>query len=305
LYEAGMDIVENLREAMLGDYVEFADFGKEASTGVIECIPKLTQALLVPLETVRERRGTVDDYLFPLLFMEGPYRSVLDRALGDYGCSTQVEALISEISSAPRRHHEELAAVVAAVQGVLVAIGRASVVGRDGDSEGYYALPHRGDWNSDWSRAFESTRAAAADGVDVIDLGARSSLESPDAGPAVSRPNTAYGRLVDELERFVAERDWEQFHSPKNLAMALSVEVAEIVEHFQWLTEEQSHDLTPEKLAEIRQEIGDVMIYLAELADKFGIDPVEAAQAKVEINKKKYPAALVKGKADKYTEYLR
>jgi NTP pyrophosphatase (non-canonical NTP hydrolase) len=110
---------------------------------------------------------------------------------------------------------------------------------------------------------------------------------------------------VDELERFVEERDWEQFHSPKNLAMALSVEVAEIVEHFQWLTEEQSHDLTPEKLAEIRQEIGDVMIYLAELADKFGIDPVEAARAKVEINKEKYPAALVKGKADKYTEYLR
>jgi dCTP diphosphatase len=306
LYEAGMDIVENLREARLGDYVEFADFGKEASTGVIECIPKLTQALLVPLETVRERRGTVDDYLFPLLFEEeGPYRSVLDRALGDYGFSTQVEALISEISSAPRRHHEELAAVVAAVQGALVAIGRASVVGRDGDSEGYYALPHRGDWKSDWSRAFESTRVAAADGVDIIDLGARSSLESPDAGPAVSRPNTAYGRLVDELERFVAERDWEQFHSPKNLAMALSVEVAEIVEHFQWLTEEQSYDLTPAKLAEIRQEIGDVMIYLAELADKFGVDPVEAARAKVEINKEKYPAALVKGKADKYTEYLR
>jgi NTP pyrophosphatase (non-canonical NTP hydrolase) len=301
-----MDIVEKLREASLGDYVEFADFGKEASGGVIECIPKLTQALLVPRETVRERRGPVDDYLFPLLFeKKGPCRRMLDRALGDYGFTSQVEEMISEISMAPRRHHEELAAVVAAVQGALVAIGGASVVGRDGDSEGYYALPHRGDWNSDWSCAFESTRAAAADGVDVIDLGTRSSLESPDAGLAVSRPNTAYGHLVDELERFVAERDWEQFHSPKNLAMALSVEVAEIVEHFQWLTEEQSHDLTPEKLAEIRQEIGDVMIYLAELADKFGIDPVEAARAKVKINKEKYPAALVKGKADKYTEYLR
>jgi dCTP diphosphatase len=71
--------------------------------------------------------------------------------------------------------------------------------------------------------------------------------------------------------------------------MALSVEVAEIVEHFQWLTEEQSYDLTPAKLAEIRQEV----------------DPVEAARAKVEINKEKYPAALVKGKADKYSEYLR
>ncbi len=102
---------------------------------------------------------------------------------------------------------------------------------------------------------------------------------------------------------FITERDWEQFHSPKNLAMALSVEVAEIAEHFQWLTEEQSHNLPPEKLTEIREEIGDVMIYLVELADKLGIDPVEAARAKVAINGQKYPAELVKGKASKYTEY--
>ncbi len=116
------------------------------------------------------------------------------------------------------------------------------------------------------------------------------------------------GRIsVDDLraaiDTFIKERDWEQFHSPKNLAMALSVEVAEVVEHFQWLTEEQSENLPPEKLAEIRQEIGDVMIYLTELADKLGIDPVEAAKAKVEINGRKYPAELVKGKASKYTEY--
>jgi NTP pyrophosphatase (non-canonical NTP hydrolase) len=109
--------------------------------------------------------------------------------------------------------------------------------------------------------------------------------------------------LRADIRTFIEERDWEQFHSPKNLAMALSVEVAEVVEHFQWLTEEQSTNLPPEKLAEIRQEIGDVMIYLIELADKLGIDPVEAAKAKVEINGKKYPADLVKGNATKYTEY--
>jgi dCTP diphosphatase len=109
---------------------------------------------------------------------------------------------------------------------------------------------------------------------------------------------------VEELERFVAERDWEQFHSPKNLAMALSVEVAEIVEHFQWLTEKQSRELPPEKLVEIGQEIGDVMIYLAELVDKLGIDPAEAATAKIAVNEGKYPVELVKGRADKYTEYL-
>ena len=89
----------------------------------------------------------------------------------------------------------------------------------------------------------------------------------------------------------------------ENLAMALSVEVAELVEHFQWLTEGQSRALPPEKLAQVREEIGDVMIYLVELADKLGIGPVEAARAKVEINRKKYPADLVKGKASKYTEY--
>jgi dCTP diphosphatase len=112
-------------------------------------------------------------------------------------------------------------------------------------------------------------------------------------------------KLRDAITAFIEERDWEQFHSPKNLAMALSVEVGEIVEHFQWLTEEQSRNLPPEKLAEVRQEIGDVMIYLTELAEKLGIDPVEAAKAKVEINSKKYPAELVKGKASKYTEYRR
>jgi dCTP diphosphatase len=109
--------------------------------------------------------------------------------------------------------------------------------------------------------------------------------------------------LRHAIDAFIKERDWDQFHSPKNLAMALSVEVAEIVEHFQWLTEEQSQNLPSEKLTEIREEIGDVMIYLTELADKLGIDPVEAAKAKVAINGQKYPAELVKGKASKYTEY--
>jgi dCTP diphosphatase len=109
--------------------------------------------------------------------------------------------------------------------------------------------------------------------------------------------------LRNAIDAFIAERDWEQFHSPKNLAMALSVEVSEIVDHFQWLTEEQSQGLPPEKLAEIREEIGDVMIYLTELADKLGIDPVEAAKAKMAINEQKYPADLVKGKSFKYSEY--
>ena len=109
--------------------------------------------------------------------------------------------------------------------------------------------------------------------------------------------------LRKEFSRFISERDCEQFHSPKNLAMALSVEASEIVEHFQWLTEEQSRHLPPETLAELREEIGDVLIYLTELAEKLEIDPVEAAKVKLEMNKRKYPATLVKGRADKYTKY--
>src|SRR4051794_18338739 len=104
----------------------------------------------------------------------------------------------------------------------------------------------------------------------------------------VGREDPSLEDLRSAIGAFIRERDWEQFHSPKNLAMALSVEVSEIVEYFQWLTEEQSLNLPPEKLSELRQEIGDVMIYLTELADKLGIDPVEAARAKIVINGQKY-----------------
>ena len=109
--------------------------------------------------------------------------------------------------------------------------------------------------------------------------------------------------LINELREFARERDWEQFHSPKNLAMALSVEVAEIVEIFQWLTQEESKNLGSVKLDKVKQEIGDVMIFLINLADKFGIDPLEAAREKIMMNRLKYPAELVKCKANKYTEY--
>jgi NTP pyrophosphatase (non-canonical NTP hydrolase) len=108
--------------------------------------------------------------------------------------------------------------------------------------------------------------------------------------------------LATELRTFAAERDWDQFHSPKNLAMALAVEVAEIMEHFQWLTEEQSSSLPPEKLQQVREEIGDVLIYLTRLADKLGINPVVAAFEKLEVNRAKYPADKAKGSAKKYTE---
>lgn len=109
--------------------------------------------------------------------------------------------------------------------------------------------------------------------------------------------------LVRSLRRFVKERDWDKYHSPKNLSMALSKETAEIVELFQWLTQEESYDLTPEKRTRLADEIGDVLIYLAMLADKLDISPMDAAKEKLKKNIEKYPTDKVKGKSDKYTEY--
>ena len=101
---------------------------------------------------------------------------------------------------------------------------------------------------------------------------------------------------------FADERDWEQFHSPKNLAMALSVEVAEIVEILQWLSEEESQSLTDEQRLEMQDEIGDVMNYLVRLADRLDIEPVQAAMQKIEKNRIKYPVETAKGTSAKYTE---
>ncbi len=97
------------------------------------------------------------------------------------------------------------------------------------------------------------------------------------------------------LRDFARERDWEQFHTPKNLAMALIVETAELVEHFQWLTPEQSLQLDAEKREEVRQELADNLIYLTRLADVLDIDLMQAAADKIAINAAKYPADKARG----------
>jgi dCTP diphosphatase len=109
--------------------------------------------------------------------------------------------------------------------------------------------------------------------------------------------------LRDRLRRFVAERDWDQFHSPKNLAAALSVEAAELLEHFQWLTEDQSRRLAPDKLDQVRDEMADVLVYLVRLADKLEVDLLAAAAQKIDKNALKYPAAKVRGSMKKYSDY--
>lgn len=109
--------------------------------------------------------------------------------------------------------------------------------------------------------------------------------------------------LAARLRCFTADRDWEQFHSPKNIAMALSVEVAEIVEHFQWLTQQQSLDLTQSKRQKVELELADVLIYLVRLADILDVDLMAAACRKMAINEDKYPVEQVRGSAKKYTDY--
>ena len=106
--------------------------------------------------------------------------------------------------------------------------------------------------------------------------------------------------LRNQLRTFAADRDWDQFHSPKNLAAALAVEAAELLEHFQWLTEAQSQQLPPETLAEVRTEVADVLLY--RISDKLGIDLIAAAKAKIELNAAKYPVDKARGSSKKYTE---
>jgi NTP pyrophosphatase (non-canonical NTP hydrolase) len=108
--------------------------------------------------------------------------------------------------------------------------------------------------------------------------------------------------LQAALRKFALAREWEQFHSPKNLAAALSVESAELLEHFQWLTEEQSRDLSPDKRHLVAEELADVLLYTLQLADKLGIDPLDAAWKKLKVNEDKYPADRARGRSTKYTD---
>ena len=108
--------------------------------------------------------------------------------------------------------------------------------------------------------------------------------------------------LTQSLREFAQARDWEQFHSPKNLAAALTVEAAELLEHFQWLTEEQSRQLSADKKSQVSEEVADVLLYLLQLCDKLEIDLLDVAQTKLLANGKKYPVDRAKGSSKKYTE---
>jgi NTP pyrophosphatase (non-canonical NTP hydrolase) len=110
-------------------------------------------------------------------------------------------------------------------------------------------------------------------------------------------------QLQQRIRDFAHARDWDQFHSPKNLSMALIAEAAELVEHFQWLTEAQSHQLPEKTRTEVEHELADIFVYLLRIADKLNVDLFEAAERKIKLNEEKYPADKVRGSAKKYTEY--
>jgi dCTP diphosphatase len=111
--------------------------------------------------------------------------------------------------------------------------------------------------------------------------------------------------LQDELRTFSADRDWDQFHTPKNLATALNVEAGELLEHFQWLKDEESRNLPEPARQAVEEEIADVLLYLVRLADKLDVDLLEAARRKIELNAKKYPVELARGNATKHTKFRR
>ena len=114
-----------------------------------------------------------------------------------------------------------------------------------------------------------------------------------------------WNELTQRLRAFALERDWDRFHSPKNLAMALTGEAGELAAEFQWLTEAESQSLDPECMARVQQEAADVLLYLVRLADKLQFDLVDAAHRKIDLNAERYPVDQVRGSSRKYNQYLR
>ncbi len=109
------------------------------------------------------------------------------------------------------------------------------------------------------------------------------------------------GEIAAALQAFAQERDWDAFHTPKNLAAAMSVEAAEVLEHFQWLTDEEGKSLGAEKKALVAEELADVFLYLVRLSDRLGVDLLEAAERKMAINARNYPAEFTRGAIRKKT----
>ncbi len=121
---------------------------------------------------------------------------------------------------------------------------------------------------------------------------------------ALTDSTTTVAELKTKVLAFVQERDWEQFHSPKNLSMALATEAGELMEHFLWATPEKSKEIAadPIKRGKIADELADVVVYALEFANATGLDVAAAIEAKMAANAKKYPVEKAKGRSEKYNE---
>ncbi len=108
--------------------------------------------------------------------------------------------------------------------------------------------------------------------------------------------------LLGRIQKFAEERDWEQFHSPKNISMALAVEASELLEHFQWMSQEESRNIQGDKKQEVADEVADVFLYLLRMCEQLDIDLIEAANQKIDKNAIKYPVEKSKGRSTKYNE---
>lgn len=111
-----------------------------------------------------------------------------------------------------------------------------------------------------------------------------------------------FDKLRLRLVEFANARDWAKFHSPKNLACALTVEASELLEHFQWMKEDESRNLEPQKLADVESELADIFCYLIYLSEQLGVDVLKATAKKIDMNEMRYPIEKSKGNSKKYTE---
>src|SRR6266568_9744 len=153
LYCAGMDLVTVLGAIDPAlKYVPFDELGGVRVRGIVECIPKLFHALLVEPAVLQQRKGQIDDFLFPKLFA-GELRSSLDELLGSVKLDAELESEIRRVAASPSRFHEEIGGLVAAIQGALFVLGRCSAIGSSGDHEGYFLLPPIAFWHEEWAEA--------------------------------------------------------------------------------------------------------------------------------------------------------
>jgi hypothetical protein len=168
-YCAGMQFASDLKPYQ---YLSLNDIQKGNTVGIYEVIPKLTQTLLVPREVLVNRNDQIDNYLFPILFQNNSqYRCLINSILNEFYFSSEVECYIRSISNNIKTYHEELAAFVCAFQALLINIGKASIIGFDGDYEAYYALPNTAYWHQEWLDCFNRKSSVKFQSLKLFEKG--------------------------------------------------------------------------------------------------------------------------------------